>query len=333
MNKTFVAIDFETATKNYNSACSVGVVLFNSRQILEEHYYLIQPPNNEYNKDNINIHKITPQDTENFPTFDGVWENIKHLFNGEHIVIAQNANFDMSVLKSSLNAYNLPYNEFTYWDSIHIATFIVPDDVRKGLASLTAYFNIQLDNHHNALCDAKACAEICMICFNEMSKDNYYVKKDGNFKQYIVKKLSYSFSELEPTQNIGFKRQKKNNYKSNYKNKSSYYDKFANASKFQQNLNADKNNPFYNKNIAVTGDISTYSREKLFEVISNNGGIVKNGVSKQTDILIIGKQDKSLIAENTISSKEKKAKAYISDGCNIELFDENKVLGILENLK
>ncbi len=328
MNRTFVAIDFETATKHYNSACSIGIVLFNSKEILEEQYFLIQPPNNEYNFDNINIHKITPEITKNSPTFDVVWEQIKHFFNGDHILIAQNANFDMSVLKSSLTHYNLEFNEFTYWDSIQIATYIVPNDVRKGLASLTTYFNLNLTQHHNALCDARACAEICIICFDEMSKDSYYIKKDGDFKKYITKKLSSSFEALEFKQKFGQKRERKNQRKN---------DRFANlranANKFEQNLEADKGNPLFDKNIVVTGDISGYSREKLFNVLSKNGAIVKNGVTKQTDILIIGRQDKNLVGENGVSSKEKKARAFIDSGIDINIIKENELINILNTLE
>ncbi len=328
MNTTYVAIDFETATKHYNSACSIGIVLFNSKEILEEKYFLIQPPNNEYNFDNINIHKITPEMTKNSPTFDIVWEEIKHYFTGEHILIAQNANFDMCVLKASLSHYNLEFSEFTYWDSIHIATYIVPNDVRKGLASLTAYFNISLTQHHNALCDARACAEICIICFGEMAKDSYYVKKDGGFKKYIIKKLSSSFLALEFKQKFGAKRERKNQRKT---------DRFANlranANKFEQNLEADKDNPLYNKNIVVTGDVSGYSREKLFNVLSKNGAVVKNGVTKQTDILILGKQDKNLVGENGVSSKEKKVRDFIENGINIKIIKENELISILDALE
>ncbi len=327
MNTTFVAIDFETATKHYNSACSIGIVLFNRNEVLEEQYFLIQPPNNEYNRDNINIHKITPDITKDSPTFEVIWEKIKHYFNGDHILIAQNAQFDMSVLKASLNHYNLEFKEFTYWDSIAIATYIVPNDVKKGLASLTNYFNITLTQHHNALCDARACAEICIICFGEMAKDSYYVKKDGDFKKYITKKLSSSFLALEAKQNFGFKREGKRQRK---------FDKFANtranANKFEQNQDADKNNPLYNKNIVVTGDISGYSRENLFNILSKNGGIVKNGVTKQTDILIIGKQDKNLVGENGVSSKEKKARDFITKGINIKIITETDLLKLLSNL-
>ncbi len=330
-NISFVAIDFETATKNYNSACSIGLVEFskdgvlNKYNVTSEHYFLIQPPNNEYNQDNINIHKITPSDTKASPTFDVVWQQIKHFFNGDYIVIAQNANFDMSVLKACLQHYHLEtYLPFTYWDSISIATYIVPHDVKKGLASLTAYFELSLSQHHNALCDAKACAEICIICFEKMNTDSYYVKKDGTFKHYILKKLNTDFLKLELKQKININRRKtqqpRNNTFSKYQT--------VKPTDFTPNTDADMSNIFYSKNVVVTGDIKGFSRDELFTYISKQGGIVKGSVTKTTDILIIGTQDLNLVGHGGVSNKEKKVRALIDSGMSIEILDETSFLGI-----
>ncbi len=330
-NPKFVAIDFETATKNYNSACSIGLVEFckdgtlNKYKVISEHYYLIQPPNNEYNQDNINIHKITPSDTKNEPGFDIIWQQIKHFFNGEYIIIAQNANFDMSVLKACLHHYTLDtYLPFTYWDSISIATYIVPHDVKKGLASLTVYFDISLGQHHNALCDAKACAEICMICFEKMNTDSYYVKKDGTFKHYILKKLNTDFLHLEIKQKTTFTRNKKQN---------NNFSKFQHTrpTAYTPNENADSTNLFYSKNVVVTGDIKGFSRDELFTYISKQGGIVKGSVTKSTDILIIGTQDLTLVGASGVSNKEKKVRSLNENGMNIKILDERKFLEVANN--
>ncbi len=332
-NKSYVAIDFETATRNYNSACSIGLVEFckdgalNKYDVTAEHYYLIQPPNNEYNQDNINIHKITPSDTINTPTFDVVWQQIKHFFNGDYIIIAQNANFDMSVLKACLQHYNLEtYLPFTYWDSITIATYIVPHDVKKGLASLTAYFELSLSQHHNALCDARACAEICIICFEKMNTDSYYVKKDGTFKHYILKKLNADFLKLELKQKTNLNRRKPQQQHSRTNPFSKY--QTTKPTDFTPNANADVDNMFYSKNVVVTGDIKGFSRDELFTYISKQGGIVKGSVTKSTDILIIGTQDLNLVGHGGVSNKEKKVRALNDGGMSIEILEENKFLDI-----
>lgn len=49
----FVTIDFETANNNLNSACSLGIVAVKDLEIVEREYYLIKPPTNNFNNDNI----------------------------------------------------------------------------------------------------------------------------------------------------------------------------------------------------------------------------------------------------------------------------------------
>ncbi|MDO5764720.1 MAG: exonuclease domain-containing protein, partial [Elusimicrobiales bacterium] len=67
----FIAIDFETATSDMDSACSVGIAVVSNLDVVHQFYSLIQPPNNKYDPKNIEIHGISPADTENS---DPSWE-------------------------------------------------------------------------------------------------------------------------------------------------------------------------------------------------------------------------------------------------------------------
>ena len=65
----FTAIDFETATRYKNSACSVAVVDIEDGKIVDKYYTLIRPPRMEFDSCNIMIHHITPdmvEDAEDF---------------------------------------------------------------------------------------------------------------------------------------------------------------------------------------------------------------------------------------------------------------------------
>ena len=50
----YVAIDFETATSERYSICSVGIVTVTGGIIMEKYFSLIQPPKNEYTKNSHN---------------------------------------------------------------------------------------------------------------------------------------------------------------------------------------------------------------------------------------------------------------------------------------
>ena len=45
---SFVAIDFETANHNRNSACEIGLVSVREGLIVAEHRFLIRPPTDEF---------------------------------------------------------------------------------------------------------------------------------------------------------------------------------------------------------------------------------------------------------------------------------------------
>lgn len=132
----FVAIDFETATSDPNSACAVGLAFVVGLRVVATTHHLIQPPGNRYDQGNIHVHGIYPEDTEHAPDFLTVWQELHPLLAGKAL-IAHNARFDMSVIKASLAAYGDPYvrqyADFKYIDSIAMARDLVPG--RKNLAA------------------------------------------------------------------------------------------------------------------------------------------------------------------------------------------------------
>ena len=84
MKYDFVVIDFETATKHLDSACQVGIVAIKDLQIADYYESLIQPPENHYEENNINVHGITPDQTCNKPTLNELWLCISQFFS-EHV--------------------------------------------------------------------------------------------------------------------------------------------------------------------------------------------------------------------------------------------------------
>ena len=76
LGPSFVAIDFETATRNGNSICQVGIAKVEKGQIVSTSMYLVQPPGNDYEQRNIKIHGITPDDTADCEDFAAQWREI-----------------------------------------------------------------------------------------------------------------------------------------------------------------------------------------------------------------------------------------------------------------
>ncbi len=150
MKKTFTAIDFETAQGKRWSICQVGLVRVENGIIADKVNKFICPPDNVYFRRNMEIHGITPEHTSNAPTFSAVWAEIKPFIQNQ-TVVAHNGAFDFNCLYRTLEYYGIEQPSYEQQCTYRI--------YRKNLAALCKEYQIPL-NHHDALSDALACAEL-----------------------------------------------------------------------------------------------------------------------------------------------------------------------------
>ncbi|MCU1804791.1 exonuclease domain-containing protein [Cytobacillus firmus] len=305
----FIAIDFEIANENLYSACSVGLAIVENNQIVDEQYYLIKPPNLKFDESFSAIHGITPRDVLGARNFDEVWELIKHYFQ-DATIVAHNAQFDMSVLHAALKKYQIPLPDFEYICSIPISTRACRGQgVGQSLEERLAYFNIALNNHHNALSDARACAELVTTCIR-MKKRKNLMSYCSTYSSIPVKR----FSELKPQDT--FSKRKK-------------FSKVRVSEIAATVENFDETHVLFGKNIVFTGDLQSISRNEAMQKAVDLGAIIKTGVSKKTDYLVVGIQDKSLVGTKGISTKEEKAYFLIKEGININIINESAFLNLI----
>lgn len=154
----FVAIDFETASSSPNSACSVAVVEVKDGRMKDSYYSLIRPPRMYFHPINIQIHGIHPEDVRDQPDFRGIWPELRKRLEG-HIVVAHNAQFDMRVLRASLDTAGLIAPQFSHCCTVSLSRRAWPQLKNHKLDTVGDYLHIDFQ-HHNALADAQACAEI-----------------------------------------------------------------------------------------------------------------------------------------------------------------------------
>ncbi len=159
-NISFTAIDFETANENYGSVCSLGLVIVREGKIVDKKYRLIKPFDMKFNNRNISVHGIKPEDVVNEFEFYRYWNSLKKLLNNE-VVVAHNAEFDIAVLKSVLNIYNLDYPEFNYTCSLRVARRTWRGLPSYSLGNIGRQFGFEF-SHHHALEDAEMSAELIL---------------------------------------------------------------------------------------------------------------------------------------------------------------------------
>jgi len=156
----FTAIDFETANSSPASACSVGLVRVRGGEVVATAGWLIQPPpgHDEFQEWNVRIHGIQPQDVLSAATWVEQFDRLC-AFAGADVLVAHNAGFDLNVLRRAAEATDMSCPPYRSLCSLQVArkTYQL-DSYRLPVAAAAAGF--AEFSHHDALADARACAQI-----------------------------------------------------------------------------------------------------------------------------------------------------------------------------
>ncbi len=171
----FLAIDFETADYQPDSACAVGLVRVENEKIVAREAHLIRPP--RPNMIFTYIHGLTWFDVMHAPKFKDVWEKIGPLLKDIHFFVAHNAGFDKGVLNACCIRSGLPIPKIEFECTMRLARKIWKIRPTK-LTNVCHYFNIPLD-HHDAASDAEASARIMIRVLQETQ--NSFLKTSNNY--------------------------------------------------------------------------------------------------------------------------------------------------------
>ncbi len=169
--KNFAAIDFETANRHPQSVCSVGIVVVKEGKIVEKFYELIQPAPNFYSYWNTRIHGLSTSDTDSADLFPQVWTRATKIIEGLPLV-AHNSPFDEGCLKRAHAHYELDYPGYRFHCTCRMARRKFPYLPNHKLVTVASHVGFDLADHHHALADAEACAEIALAIFNAQSGRN-----------------------------------------------------------------------------------------------------------------------------------------------------------------
>lgn len=149
-------LDFETADNGADSACALGLVIVENGKICDEQALLVRPPRRQFLY--TGIHGITWPQVCNSPTFEEHLPEINAHIAGANFIAAHNAGFDRKVLWTCYGKAGHPPPTMETLCTVKLA--------RRAwglhpttLPDVCAHFDISL-NHHDALSDARACAQI-----------------------------------------------------------------------------------------------------------------------------------------------------------------------------
>lgn len=168
-DQTYVVVDLETTggSPGHHRITEVGAVKIKNGVIIEEFQGLVNPERS------IPFHiqqltGITNEMVREAPKFSEIAEKFA-AFCQKTIFVAHNVAFDYGFLQHEYERieqkFTMPYICTKAWAKKHF-----PGLESYSLKNLTQHFSIQLTQHHRALCDAKAAAQILMR-INEKRRD------------------------------------------------------------------------------------------------------------------------------------------------------------------
>lgn len=157
--KEFIVFDIETTglNKSTDKIIEIGAVKIKDYKIIDRFSALINP-GCEISKEIIDLTGINNDMVRDMPSIQEVLpEFIK--FIGSSPVVAHNANFDTGFIRVNLRKIGLNFKN-PIIDTLTLSRWLVPELKRYKLNILTEHFGIKLLNHHRAVDDAEATAQL-----------------------------------------------------------------------------------------------------------------------------------------------------------------------------
>ncbi|WP_425516060.1 PolC-type DNA polymerase III [Anaerolentibacter hominis] len=177
LNSTFVVFDIETTgfSSKRNQIIEIGAVRVQEGRITD-HYSTFVNPDEPIP---FEIEKLTGINDEmvlSYPKIDVILPQFLE-FAQDCVLVAHNASFDVGFIRQK--AANLGIStDFTVVDTLSLAQVLLPDLKRFRLNHVAEALGVSLENHHRAVDDAGATAEIFVKFLDMLKKRNVQNLKD-----------------------------------------------------------------------------------------------------------------------------------------------------------
>lgn len=303
----FTTIDFETANSYRGSPCSVGLVKIRGGQPVDERSWLIKPPAGAdwFDRWNVNIHAITPETVANQPRWSDRLPEILD-FIGDDTLIAHNAAFDIGVIRYACAVDNIACPELRFLCSMVLA---------RRLMALPSYrlpyviesLGGRLDDHHDALADANAVAQVII----KLAANNGASDLDS-----LILSAGITVGQMRAGQYVG-----------------SIAVGVDGGKLVQPDLNpdADANGYLYNRVVVFTGKLMSMTRQIAWDGCAKIGAIAEQTTTKRTQVLVVGDINPAVLRPGSnLTGKIRRAFELQDAGQEIEVMTEDDFLRCLD---
>ncbi len=170
LEESYVVFDIETTgfSPIKNNIIEIGAVKVAGGEITDRYSTFVNP------KEPIpfQIEKLTgikDEDVMEAPEITKVLPEFLE-FAGDSVLVAHNANFDMSFILENAKRQQID-TDFTYVDTVGISRMLLKNQAKHTLDAVAKTLGISLENHHRAVDDAAATAEIFVKFIRMLKKE------------------------------------------------------------------------------------------------------------------------------------------------------------------
>ncbi len=166
----FICFDLETTGLNANQdkIIEIGAVKVKNFELLEE-FSIFVDPEMQISEKTTELTGITQEMLVGAPKEKEALEKFIKFCGNSPVLVAHNANFDVSFVKAVSEKYNISFN-FTYMDSVPLSRAIIVSIKNYKLDTIARFLKIPSFKHHRACDDSRALAYI-FVKLLELARD------------------------------------------------------------------------------------------------------------------------------------------------------------------
>ncbi|OKI28651.1 hypothetical protein A6A25_31065 [Saccharothrix sp. CB00851] len=271
----------------------------------------IQPPGEGgFHPYNTSLHGITAEMVRRAPEWPRALTQIMD-FAGGRTLVAHNAAFDIGVIRDACTASSVPWPELSYACTL-VVSRLTWQLLTYRLPFVADAAGIAMGEHHDAQADADTAAQIMLAAMRLHQVDTV----DDLLEGLRVRYGQQTSDAWTGSRRLG----------SSARRLGSSARRLSSSARREiptANLDADPDSMLYGLNVCFTGTLTTMTRAEAHQRLADAGGQAIAGVTKKTDVLVVGMADPSRFAVGmSVSSKHRKAQELLDRGHKIEMIGE-----------
>ncbi len=190
---TFVVYDLETTgiSSNYNEIIEIAACKIYQGNIIDEFTTFVNP-RRKISEFTTNLTSITDDDVRNAPFIETAIMDFYKFIEGS-ILVAHNATFDNSHLYRNLSDQGITDVSFPTIDTLQLARVCYGDKLKRfNLKAVSKYFDVELEQHHRAISDAKTTAYVFLKMLSDLREK--HINNYNEINNVIVDSEAYKYA-------------------------------------------------------------------------------------------------------------------------------------------